>query len=62
MWGNWDRQTYHCDWCDGVSDEDDYDGGEMLSAYDVALIWVSHGKDEDYTFGYSEEELENALY
>jgi hypothetical protein len=25
------------------------------------LIWLSHGKDEDYTFGYSEDELEEAL-
>ena len=37
------------------------DSGEALSVYDAALIWASHGKDEDYTFGYSEEELEDAL-
>ena len=41
--------------------EDDEDDSESLSVYDAALIWASHGKDEDYTFGYSEEELENAL-
>lgn len=29
--------------------------------YDAALAWLSHGKDEDYMFGYSEEELEEAL-
>lgn len=29
--------------------------------YDATQIWLSNGKDEDYTFGYSEEELENAL-
>ena len=29
--------------------------------YDAALIWMSNGKDEDYTFGYTEEELEDAL-
>lgn len=50
----------YCDNCryslDGNDDED-----ESLSVYDAALIWVSHGKDEDYTFGYSEEELEDAL-
>lgn len=34
---------------------------DSLSVYDAALIWVSNGKDEDYTFGYSEEELEDAL-
>ena len=36
-------------------------GGERLSAYDAALIWMSNGMDEDYTFGYSEEELRRAL-
>ncbi len=40
---------------DDVNDED------MISVYDAALIWASNGKDEDYTFGYSEEELEDAL-
>lgn len=35
--------------------------GERLSVDEAALIWASHGKDEDYTFGYSEEELEDAL-
>lgn len=39
------------------NEEDD----EFLSVYDAALIWASNGKDEDYMFGYSEEELENAL-
>ena len=34
---------------------------ESISVYDAAQIWLSNGKDEDYTFGYSEEELENAL-
>lgn len=28
---------------------------------DAALIWASNGKDEDYTFGYTEEELEEAF-
>ena len=40
-------------------DEDEY--GERLNVRDAALIWASRGKDEDYTFGYSEEELEDAL-
>lgn len=41
-------------------DEDDSDD-EPLSVYDAALIWMSNGKDEDYMFGYTEEELEAAL-
>ena len=40
--------------------EDDEDS-ERLSVYDAALIWASNGKDEDYMFGYTEEELEDAL-
>lgn len=40
----------------------DEDSDDSLSVYDAALIWASHGKDEDYTFGYSEDELEDALY
>lgn len=58
-WGNWDGETYCCDYCGG----DDYadDDGESLSVYDAALIQASNGKDEDYTFGYSEDELEDAL-
>lgn len=34
---------------------------ENLSVYDAAMIWLSNGKDEDYMFGYTEEELEDAL-
>lgn len=47
----------------GLNDDDDDDENddESISVYDAALIWASHGKDEDYTFGYSEEELEDAL-
>lgn len=37
------------------------DDSEVISVWDAADIWISNGKDEDYTFGYSEEELENAL-
>ena len=44
---------------DDMDEEDD--DSESLSVYDAADIWASHGKDEDYMFGYSEEELENAL-
>lgn len=42
------------------SEEDD-DESERLSVYDAAMIWASHGKDEDYTYGYSESELESVL-
>lgn len=42
-------------------DVDDDDCDEHLSVYDAALIWQSNGKDEDYMFGYTEEELEDAL-
>ena len=46
---------------DDENDEEDEDECESLSVFDAAAIWASHGKDEDYTFGYSEEELEEAL-
>lgn len=49
------RQEVDSEW---IETEDDSD---MLSVYDAALIWMSSGKDEDYTFGYSEDELEDAL-
>ena len=48
-------ETYH-DW-----EYDDDGSDEALSVYDAALIWASKGKDEDYMFGYTEEELEEAL-
>lgn len=55
-------------------DEDDYpylivdfakglfgeDEDEDLDASDAAYIWLSSGKDEDYMFGFSEDELEGA--
>lgn len=41
-------------------DGEPLDTSEALSVHDAAVIWRSHGKDEDYMFGYSEEELENA--
>ena len=42
-----------------MNDEDDENEG--LNVYDAALIWASKGKDEDYMFGYTEEELNDAL-
>jgi hypothetical protein len=41
--------------------EEDEDGSDSLNVYDAADIWASHGKDEDYMFGYTEEELEDAF-
>ncbi len=58
--GKWDGETYKCHHCSSGFEIDDEDG-ESLSVYDAALIWASNGKDEDYTFGYSEDELEDAL-
>ncbi len=49
---------------DSLSENEEADeqtDDEALSVYDAALIWASHGKDEDYMFGYSEEELEESL-
>lgn len=42
-------------------DNEDNDNDESLSVYEAAEIWASHGKDEDYMFGYTEKELEDAL-
>ena len=43
-----------------LNDEsDEFD--EPLDVYEAAEIWAAHGKDEDYMFGYTEEELEAAL-
>ncbi len=42
-------------------DYEDYESDETLSVWDAAEIWASNGKDEDYMFGYTEGELENAL-
>ena len=44
----------------GFDDDDDEDG-ESLSVYEAAEIWRSNGMDEDYTFGYTEDELRDAL-
>ena len=61
------RYSYSDWWCDtchaGPYDDEDEEGNtddESLSVYDAADIWVSSGRDEDYTFDYTEEELERA--
>ena len=38
------------------------DISENINRWDAADIWASNGKDEDYMFGYTEEELEDSLY
>jgi hypothetical protein len=56
---------YVCPVCGDSYHDDDFDRGdddsERLSAYDAALIWQSNGEDEDYMFGYTEEQLRRAL-
>ena len=52
----------YCENCRyGLDYDDDNDDSEIISVQDAAYIWASNGKDEDYMFGYSEDELENAL-
>ena len=40
--------------------DDDGNSGETLSVSDAADIWLSKGRDEDYMFGYTEDELRRA--
>lgn len=44
-----------------AQDEDDENDGECISLSQAAEIWFSHGEDEDYMFGYTEEELRSQL-
>lgn len=44
---------------DYEDDEDDEE--EQLNVYDAAMIWAANSKDEEYMFGYTKEELEEAL-
>lgn len=46
---------------DSVECDFEDDADEALSVYDAAEIWLANGRDEDYTFGYTEAELERAL-
>ncbi|GAA3865653.1 hypothetical protein [Tessaracoccus defluvii] len=60
--------TLTCDSCGCEVNEDEMEEGqcndcyssESLSVYDAADIWLSNGMDEDYTFGYDEDELRRA--
>ena len=49
-----------CGYDNDVSNDNIIDNSEKLSVWEAADIWRSHGKDEDYMFGYTEDELENA--
>lgn len=53
---------WYCPSCGGPDDDEDedIDDSERLDVYTAADIWMSNGMDEDYTFGYSEEELREA--
>lgn len=51
----------YCTSCNFGLDGEDEDTSESLSVYEAAEIWTSNGKDEDYMFGYTEKELEDAL-
>ena len=42
-------------------EDDDYECEDSISVNDAALAWLCRGMDEDYTFGFSREELEDAL-
>lgn len=46
---------------DGTVPGSDLIEGDGLSLGDAADMWASNGKDEDYTFGFTEEELQQAL-
>ena len=51
------------DYLSGADDDDDEadgDSGETLSVRDAKDIWLSNGRDEDYMFGYTEDELRRA--
>lgn len=56
--------NYECPVCSFEYHDDDFDhdySDERLTVDDAAHYWASRGKDEDYMFGYTEEELEKAL-
>ena len=47
-------------WCKSCRNAANYNS-DRLGVGDAAEIWLSHGMDEDYTFGYTEDELRNGL-
>ena len=62
----WEENKVICPECgnwEEISDEEmeEFEGPAGMDVTEAAHIWASHGKDEDYMFGFSEDELENAL-
>ena len=55
---NSDDDDYDYDY-DYDGEDDDY--SDSLNVWDAAEIYYSKGCDEDYTFGYSHDELEDAF-
>lgn len=51
------RNEYPEDFDDNEYDSDD----ESIDLDEAAQIWASHGKEEDYMYGFTEDELEDAL-
>lgn len=47
--------------CESDEDDNDTEEDDGLDIEDAVDIWISSGMDEDYTCGYSEEELREAL-
>lgn len=47
-------------WCKSCRNGKGY-SVETLSVWDACDIWLSHGMDEDYMFGYTEQELRDAM-
>ena len=58
-----DFQRANADFDDDLfpADDDADDADESLSLSDAKDIWLSNGMDEDYTFGYTDEELRRRL-
>lgn len=54
--GDWKCPKCGEELCLGYDDEGE-STSECLSSDEAALIWGSSGCDEDYLFGYSEDEL-----
>ncbi len=55
------RHGPHCSKCAITHLLKEIRGETPPNIRDVALTWVLKNRDEDYTFGYTEEELEKAL-
>ncbi len=60
--GTYDHLYSMNDFCydcaEEIMNEDSKSG---INVYEAADIWASNGKDEDYMFGYTEQELEDAF-